>query len=92
MNKKELVKAVAQKLDWYETNADQAVNAVFNIIGAELVKGNRVQIKGFGTFNSYKRARHKINSIKDGQKISVPAKKVVTFRSGSRLKNVGKKK
>ena len=92
MFKRDLIRAVSNKTDWCYADAERAVNAVFDTIKNELRKGNKVQITRFGTFDAHTWARHKINSISDGSKITIPKRKVATFKAGSELRKAVKKK
>lgn len=56
MNKTELIAAVAEKAGLSKKDADAAVTAVFDAVTAELVKGEKVQLIGFGTFETRERA------------------------------------
>ena len=55
MNKAELVAAVAEKTNSTKKDAEAAINALLETIEESLVKGNKVQIIGFGTFETRKR-------------------------------------
>ena len=55
MNKTELIAAVAKATELKKVDADKAVNAVISIIQETLKKGEKVQLIGFGTFESRKR-------------------------------------
>ena len=56
MNKTELIAAVAEKAGLSKKDADAAVAATFDAISAELKKGEKVQLIGFGTFEVRERA------------------------------------
>lgn len=92
MFKKDLIRAVSDRTEWCEADAERAVNAVFGAIQDELRKGNKVQITRFGTFDAHTWQKHKINSIADGKKITIPKRKVATFRAGSDLKTAIKRR
>lgn len=50
MNKTELISAVAQEAEMTKKDAEKAVKAVIDVISKTLVKGEKVQLIGFGTF------------------------------------------
>lgn len=90
MNKTELVAAVAEKAGLTKVDADKAVKAVFDAVTAELAKGEKVQLIGFGTFEVRARAEREARNLKTGAKIVVPAAKVPAFKAGAALKNAVK--
>lgn len=92
MFKKDLIRAVSDRTDWCYADAERAVNAMCGVIQDELHKGNKVQITRFGTFDAHTWGKHKINSIADGSRITIPKRKVATFKVGSELKSAVKKK
>lgn len=86
MNKTELVKEVASVADITIKDADVAVKAVLDVITAELAKGEKVQIPGFGTFEVRRReAREGINPATK-QKIQIAASNAPAFKAGASLK------
>ena len=92
MFKKDLIRAVSDRTDWCYADAERAVNAVCGVIQDELKRGNKVQITRFGTFDSHTWGKHRINSIADGSKITIPKRKVATFKAGSELRKAVRKK
>ena len=52
MNKTELISAVAQTAEMTKKDSEKAVKAVIDVISQALVKGDKVQLIGFGTFES----------------------------------------
>ena len=92
MFKKDLIRAVSDRTNWCYADAERAVNAICGVIQDELKKGNKVQITRFGTFDSHTWAKHKINSIADGSKITIPKRKVATFKAGNELKSAVKRR
>ena len=55
MNKAELVAAVAEKTALSKKDSEKAVNAAFEVISAELAAGGKVQLVGFGSFETKER-------------------------------------
>ena len=86
MNKSELVAAVAAKAGLSKKDGEKAVNAAFEAITEALVKGDKVQLIGFGTFGTKKRAARTGRNPQTGATIKVPASKVVSFAPSSALK------
>ncbi|MBR6375386.1 MAG: HU family DNA-binding protein [Alloprevotella sp.] len=90
MNKTELVAAIAAKAELTKVDAKKALEAAIDAIQAELKKGEKVALLGFGTFSVNKRpARTGINPATKA-KIKIAAKKVVKFKAGAELAAVVK--
>lgn len=56
MNKTELIAAVAEKAEISKKDAEKAIKAFTDVVADELVKGEKVQLVGFGTFEVSERA------------------------------------
>ncbi|MBR0465990.1 MAG: HU family DNA-binding protein [Clostridia bacterium] len=91
MNKSELVLAVAEKAGLKKKEAEKAVAAVIDSVVETLKKGKKVQLVGFGTFETRARkARTGINP-QTKQTIKIPASKNPVFKAGKAFKDaVGK--
>ena len=94
MNKTELVDAIAKNSGLSKADSTKALNAFVDVTGAELKKGGKVQLVGFGTFEVTKRAARKGKNPQTGAEIKIPAAKVPKFKAGKALKDLvnGKKK
>ncbi|MBR5826036.1 MAG: HU family DNA-binding protein [Clostridia bacterium] len=90
MNKTELINAVAAKAEISKKDADKAVAAVFAAIEEALVKGDKVQLIGFGTFEVKERAARTGHNPQTGAAIEIAASKVPGFKASSALKNAVK--
>ena len=86
MNKGEFIAAVAAK-GLAKKDAEKAVNAVSDIIGDALAKGEAVQLIGFGTFGVKERAAREGRNPRTGEKVKIAAAKVPYFRPGKALKD-----
>ena len=87
MTKTEFVAAVAEKTELSKKDAAGAVDAVFDLIGDTLAKGDKLTIIGFGTFEVRERAAREARNPQDPAKtVHVPAKKVPAFKPGKELK------
>ena len=82
MNKSELVAAVAEKLAGAEPDARHYVDAVFDTIMDQVATGERVQIIGFGTFDSVERAARVGHNPRSQEPIQVPASVAPRFQAG----------
>ena len=90
MNKTELINAVAAKAEITKKDADKAVAAVFAAIEEALVKGDKVQLIGFGTFEVKERAARTGHNPQTGAAIEIAASKIPSFKASSTLKNAVK--
>ena len=86
MNKSDLIGSVAEKTDLTKKDAEKAVNAIFQSIEDALVRGDKVQLVGFGTFETKERAARIGRNPRTGQEIKIPATKVPGFKAGKALK------
>lgn len=87
MNKAELIDSVAEQTGLSKTQADEALKSILATITAELAKGNKITLVGFGTFERRNRkGRIGVNPQNPTQKIKIPPKKAPAFSPGSELK------
>ena len=87
MNKSELITAVAQRTGMTKKDAEAAVSATFEIITAQLAAGERVQLSGFGLFETKQRQSRVGRNPVTGQAIQIPASAAPTFQAGKALKD-----
>jgi DNA-binding protein HU-beta len=91
MNKSDLVDALASSTGMTKADASRAVDALFSadggIIANALKNGTRVQITGFGTFESKARKARMGRNPRTGQTIKIAATKTPGFRAGKGLKD-----
>ena len=87
MNKAELVAAVAEKTGLSKKDSEKAVNAAFDAISAELVEGGKVQLVGFGSFETKTRNARVGRNPRTKEEIEIPASRIPTFKAGKALKD-----
>ena len=87
MTKAELISAVAEQSGFSKKDSEKALNAVVSAITDALIKGNKVQIVGFGTFEVRERAAKEAINPRTKEKIPVPGKKAPAFKAGKALKD-----
>lgn len=91
MNKSDLVDALASKSGMTKADSARAIDALFSpdggIIAKALKGGTRVQITGFGTFESKHRKARMGRNPRTGQAIQIAASKTPGFRAGKGLKD-----
>jgi DNA-binding protein HU-beta len=94
MNKAELIEAIAKQTGLSKKDAGAAVGAFTNAVSKELKKKGKVQLVGFGTFETSKRAARAGKNPQTGKAIKIPAATVPKFKAGKALKEAvnGKKK
>ncbi|MDR0924818.1 MULTISPECIES: HU family DNA-binding protein [Clostridia] len=88
MNKAELIAAVAEKAELSKKDAEKAVKALTDVISEELVKGEKIQLVGFGTFEVSERAAREGRNPKSGEVMNIPASKTPKFKAGKALKDM----
>ena len=88
MNKQELVSEIAKKSELSKKDAEAALNAFLSVVEEALQKDDKVQLIGFGTFETRERAaRTGRNPQKPGETIEIPASKAPVFKAGKALKD-----
>lgn len=88
MNKGELVTAISEKTDTTKKSAEELLNAFIEVVTEELKKGEKIQLIGFGTFETRKRAARKGRNPQTKEEIKIPASTVPAFKAGKSLKEV----
>ena len=87
MNKADLVAAVAEKAGISKKDSEKAVNAAFDAITAALVAGDKVQLVGFGAFETKERSARVGRNPKTREEIQITASRVPAFKAGKALKD-----
>ena len=87
MNKMELIAEVALKAGLSKKDAEKALNATIDTITEALANGEKVQLVGFGGFETKKREARMGRNPKTKEAIEIPASKVPVFKPGKALKD-----
>lgn len=87
MNKSELISAISVESGLTNANAKSALEATIKVIQDTLIKGDKIQLVGFGTFKVSERAARKGRNPRTGEEIDIAASKVATFSCGSDFKD-----
>lgn len=87
MNKAELISAIAEKTGDSKKATDEMLNAFVELITDSLVKGDKVQLIGFGSFEVKNRAARKGRNPQTNEEIKIPASKSPVFKAGKALKD-----
>ncbi len=88
MNRAELVDTMAKEAAISKADAEKALKAFIGVVGKELKKKGKVQLVGFGTFETSKRAARKGKNPQTGEAIKIPAATVPKFKPGKALKDL----
>jgi len=88
MTKTELVEEVARTAVLTRKHSEVIVDAVFSSIIDALHGGDKIELRGFGSFRLRKREPRKGRNPKTGDKVDVPPKKVPYFKPGKELKEL----
>ena len=87
MNKTELIAATAEKAGLSKKDAERTLNAAIDAISASLVAGEKVQISGFGIFETKNREARTGRNPHTKQTIQIPATRVPAFKASKSLKD-----
>ena len=87
MNKGELVAALAAKTELSKKDSEAALNALVDVIGETIAKGEKVQLIGFGTFESKSRPARTARNPRTGEEVKIAASKAPVFKAGKALKD-----
>ncbi|MBI3353441.1 MAG: integration host factor subunit beta [Nitrospirae bacterium] len=89
MTKAELIEKVSEKIQGLtKRQTEVIVNSIFDSIKESLAKGNKIEIRGFGSFRIRQRRQRDGRNPKTGVSVSVPAKRVPFFKAGKELKEI----
>jgi integration host factor subunit beta len=88
MTKAELVEEVSAVSDLTKKHSEIVVNTVFKAIISALHKGEKIELRGFGSFRLRSRRSRRGRNPKTGTMVDVPAKKIPYFKPGKELKEL----
>lgn len=88
MTKADLVEQVAGEAEMTKKDAEQLVEIIFDSIIGALNKGEKIELRGFGSFRVRERDARKGRNPKTGTAVNIPAKRVAYFKPGKELKEV----
>ena len=86
MNKSELIKTLAEQSDISMDEATLVVNTFFDCMKEALLQGDRVEIRGFGSFKIKGYGAYAGRNPRTGEKVEVQPKRLPFFRAGKELK------
>src|SRR3981189_3915145 len=88
MTKAELVEDVARAAELTKKDAERLLEIVFESIIESLNQGEKIELRGFGSFRVRERGARRGRNPKTGDPVSIPAKRVPYFKPGKELKKV----
>lgn len=88
MTKAELVDEVSRAIQVTKKQAESIVNVVFDSIVESLRSGEKIELRGFGSFRLRSRKSRTGRNPKTGEKVEVPSKKIPYFKPGKELKEL----
>ena len=86
MNRGELIKVFAERFNLDDNEAADIVNAFFDRIRQALVEGDRVEVRGFGSFSVKDYQPYTGHNPKTGAVVTVRPKRLPVFKAGRKLK------
>lgn len=88
MTKSDLIEAVSAEVtgNWTKKDVESAINTIFSSMREALVEGDRIEIRGLGSFRVKERQARVGRNPKTGARVDIPARKVPHFTVGKHLK------
>ncbi|UDG81808.1 HU family DNA-binding protein [Candidatus Vallotia cooleyia] len=87
MNKQELIDTIAAQTGISKAQTSETLDTLLEVITRAVAQGHSVQLVGFGSFASGKRAERTGRNPKTGETIKIPATQTVKFTAGKAFKN-----
>ena len=87
MNKTELVEAIASSTEMTNNAVDNLFTAFVDFVSEDVLKGDKVSLKGFGNFEVRERGERTGRNPRTGETMTIAASKAPAFKSSSALKN-----
>ncbi len=88
MTKAELVEHIADKINLTKKDTERVVNVVFESIMNSLSRGDKVELRGFGSFRVRLRNSRNGRNPKTGETVEIPPKRVPFFKAGKELREM----
>jgi integration host factor subunit beta len=88
MTKADLVGLVAEEAEMTKKDVEQLIEIIFESIVNSLNKGEKIELRGFGSFRVRDRNARKGRNPKTGEPVDIPAKRVAYFKPGKDLKDI----
>jgi integration host factor subunit beta len=88
MNKSDIIEALAAKENLTERQAAEIINLIFNGFTDTMKKGDRIEIRGFGSFTVREYKSYQGRNPKTGNNVDVRQKKLPYFKAGKEMKGM----
>ncbi len=88
MTKAELVEKISEKISLTKKDTERVVNIVFGSIVSALSEGDKVELRGFGSFRTRSRDSREGRNPRTGASVYIPPKKVPFFKAGKELREM----
>jgi len=88
MTKAELIEEVSRAVEMTRKDSEQIVDTIFDSIVLALRSGDKIEIRGFGSFRTRQRKPRVGRNPKTGDRVEVPAKKIPFFKPSKELKDL----
>jgi len=88
MIKADLINKISQEMNIPKQEAEEGVNLFFDMIKEAILKGDEIEIRGFGRFRFRKRTSRSGRHPRTGEPVKVPPKKVLYFKPSKLLKEL----
>jgi integration host factor subunit beta len=88
MIKADLINKIAREMDIPKQEAEEGVNLFFRSIKEAILRGEEIEIRGFGSFRFRKRTSRAGRNPRTGEPVRVPPKKVLYFKPSKLLKEL----
>ncbi|MFO7577887.1 MAG: integration host factor subunit beta [Pelovirga sp.] len=87
MTKSELIEKLSDEHELLnKKDAEAVINVIFDGIGSALTQGDRVEIRGFGSFSVRERGAREARNPKSGEVVEIPSRKTPFFKTGKELR------
>ncbi len=88
MNKAELISAIVSETGLSKKDTEATINSFVNVVSNELAKKEKVQLIGFGTFETRERAARTGRNPQTGKELKIAASTTPAFKAGKALKDI----
>lgn len=87
MTRSKLVEALADRLAYLtQKDADYAIKTILDTMSAALARGDRIEIRGFGSFSISRRSPRMGRNPRTGESVAIPEKRIPHFKPGKALR------
>ena len=88
MTKSELIEQLAERAEISKKRAEEAVNCIFDRMAGSLAGGDRIEVRGFGSFSLKEHRAYTGRNPKTGESVDVAGKQSIHFKVGKELRQL----